>query len=302
MQQQILLFFKEISNPVLDILAELLTMLGEQYFFILIISYLFWNISKREGFKLASAFIYSSVLNSVLKISFHTARPFEKLDAINGKRVETATGYSFPSGHTQGATTFFITLAQIIRKKWFTITAISLSVVVGLTRVYLGVHWPIDVIGSLVFGVIVAFIFCTIIDNYYDDNVRLRRIFFRIQSVVVVGTFILFLLDVLYLKGSMKIADFFKISGIASGAIYGFFAEERFVDFSAEDAGITMKIIRWIIGLVVTIGIMAGLKIVFPEHNLMNFLRYGLVGLWITFLWPAVGLKIKLFNKQSRVD
>jgi len=302
MQEQMLLFFRDIANPVLDMAAEAITMLGEQYFFILVISFLFWNISKREGFKLATAFIYSSVINSILKISFHTPRPFEKLDYISGKRVETATGYSFPSGHTQGSTTFFITLAQIIRKRWFTIVSIAVVLLIGITRIYLGVHWPVDVLGGIVFGVIISFVFCTIIDNYYDDNVKLRRIFFRIQSTIVVLAAALFVIDLVYLKGSMKIVDFFKIAGISTGAVYGFFAEERMVDFSAEDAGKILKVVRYLIGLVFTIAIMAGLKIVLPEHYLADFLRYGLIGLWITFLWPAAGVKLRLFNKRSRVD
>ncbi|MBI9105202.1 MAG: phosphatase PAP2 family protein [Spirochaetales bacterium] len=303
MQEQMLSFFNKISNPFLDKAAEMVTMLGEQYFFILVISFLFWNISKREGFKLAAAFIYSSVLNNILKISFHTLRPFEMLDYISGKRVETATGYSFPSGHTQGATTFFITLAQILRRKWFTIAAIIVIFLIGLTRIFLGVHWPVDVVGGIIFGVIMAFVFCTIIDNYYDDrSVLLRRIFFRIQSVIVLLAFGLYIFDLVYLKGSMKIDDFFKIAGISTGAIYGFFAEEWWVDFSAEDASWFLKITRWLIGLVVTAAIMVGLKIVLPQHHLADFLRYGLVGLWITFLWPAVGVKIRLFTKRSRVD
>ena len=188
------------------------------------------------------------MLNSILKISFHTQRPFEKLDYISGKRVHTATGYSFPSGHTQGAVTFYITLAQIVRRRWFSIVAIVICLLVGLTRMYLGVHWPVDVIGGMVLGVVMSFVFCTIVDNYYDDSVKLRRIFFALQSAVVLLTLALYIIDLVLLKGSMKISDFFKISGISTGAIYGFFAEERWVDFSADDAGRIRKLLRWLIG------------------------------------------------------
>lgn len=301
MQEQILIFFSNISNSGLDQAAELITMLGEQYFFILIISFLYWNISKREGFKLASAFVYSTVINSILKIAIHSPRPFEKLDYISGKRVETATGYSFPSGHTQGSTTFFITFAQIIRRRWFTIIAIILLLLVGLSRVYLGVHWPVDVIGGLVLGVIISYIFCSIVDNYYDDTAKFRRIFYRIQAFVILLTLVLFLVDMFYLKGSMKIEDFFKISGISSGVIYGFFTEEKYIDFSPMDAGWVRKIIRYIVGLSLTLVIMLGLKIILPEHFISDFLRYALVGLWVTYLWPAAGTRLRLFTKQSRV-
>ncbi|MDC7226925.1 MAG: phosphatase PAP2 family protein [Spirochaetales bacterium] len=301
MQIQILRFFSEISTPFLDTVAEAVTMLGEQYVYIIIITFLYWNVSKREGFKLAAAFMYSAVVNSVLKIAFHKPRPFEKLNFIEGKRVETATGYSFPSGHTQGATVFYITLAQIIRRRWFSVLAIVLSLLVGVSRIYLGVHWPVDVIGGLIFGIIMAYVICTIIDKFYDDRARLRMIFFRMQTVIIVLTAGLFIFDLTYLKGSMKIEDFFKISGLSCGVIYGFFFEGRFTDFSPSDAGWFRKLLRYIIGLAAAIALMAGFEILLPDHYSADFFRYLIIGAWVTFLWPAAGVYLRLFNRESRV-
>ena len=301
MQEKILYFFNDISTPVLDNIAELVTMLGEQYFFILIISFIYWNVSKKEGFKLSAAFIFSALLNSVLKISFHSERPFEKLERIGGKRIETATGYSFPSGHTQGATVFFITLSQIVRRGWFTIIAVILMLAVGVSRVYLGVHWPVDVVGGIIFGIITSYAICTIVDSCYDDRARLKKIFYRMEFIIISLTVILFFVDLFVLKGSMKIEDFFKISGISVGAVYGFFIEEKHFDFSPIDAGWFKKILRFIIGLAVAIGLMTGLKIILPEHNLFNYIRYGIVGFWITLFWPALGIQLGLFNRSSRI-
>jgi len=297
MQENILLFFKKSATPLWDHIAELVTMIGEQYVFILILSFLYWNISKRYGFKLAVAFLYSSLFNAVLKLAFHTARPFEKLDFIEGKRVETATGYSFPSGHTQGSTTFFFTLSRIIKKNWFTALAILLILAIGVTRVYLGVHWPVDVIGGWVFGIAAAFAFCFVVDKYYDEAEKLKKIFFRIQAVVLVLTAALLLFDLFYLQGSMKIRDFFKLSGISSGAVYGFFLEMKYLGFSPSDGGKTVKIIRFILGLSVAVLLMVGLKIVFPVHYMADFFRYAIIGLWVTYLWPAAGLKLRLFSR-----
>ena len=302
MQESLILFLQQYSNPLLDRIAETVTMLGEQYFYILLTSFLYWNISKKEGFKLAAAFIYSSVLNSVLKISFHTARPYEALDTVSGKRIHTAGGYSFPSGHTQGAATFFITLAQIIRRRVFTIIAIIVILLVGLSRMYLGVHWPADVIGGLLIGLMVSYIFCTVIDRFQDNDAALRKIFFRIQAVVVAGTVFLYLFDLFHLKGSMKIEDFFKISGVSTGAVYGYFLQQRYADFSASDAGWFFRLLRWIAGMAVAVGVIAGVKLVLPEGMIPDFLRYALVGLWITFLWPAAGIKLRLFNIRSRIQ
>lgn len=301
MQEQIIHFFDRTATPVIDAAGEYITMLGEQYVFIVVISFIFWNISKREGFKLLAAVTFSGALNSVLKIAFHTQRPFEVLDSIAGKRVETATGYSFPSGHTQGASTFYISLAQVVRRRWFSIAAIIIVLLVGLSRMYLGVHWPVDVIAGLLIGVVMAYIFCTFIDRVYDDTARLRRIFFRLEIIIVLAAIALFFFDLFYLKGSMKIEGYFKIAGLSAGVVYGFFLEERYVDFSATDGGWFRKIIRFVLGLAGTVLILEGIDFILPEHLLLDFVRYGLTGFWALFVWPAAGVKIRLFEKRSRV-
>ncbi len=300
-QEQILRFFQEISTPFIDRAAENITMLGEEYFFIVVIGWLYWNISKREGFKLSAAVIFSAIVNEILKVAFHTLRPFEKLDYIKGKRISTANGYSFPSGHTQGATAFFITLAQIVRQRWFSIIAIIMLLLVGLSRIYLGVHWPVDVIGGIVLGIVLSYFFCHIIDSFYDEHAKLRRIFFRLQSFVILITIALFLIDLFLLKGSMEIEGVFKVSGLSAGLVYGFFIEERYINFSPADAVFFKKLLRFIIGIAVCIGFMAGLKAVLPKHYIFDFIRYVIIGLWAIFLWPAMGLRLHLFNKESRV-
>jgi undecaprenyl-diphosphatase len=179
---------------------------------------------------------------------------------------------------------------------------VILVFLVALSRIYLGVHWPVDVIASVILGTIVSFIFCTLVDRYFDDTLMLRKIFFRLQAAVVFISIALFFADLFFLKGSMKITDFFKITGISTGAVYGFFIEERYIDFSAGDANIILKIVRFITGLAATIGIMTGLKIILPGHHISDFIRYAIVGAWVTLFWPAAGLRLRLFNRRSRVE
>jgi membrane-associated phospholipid phosphatase len=296
MQESILTFFQGIAGPGLDLMAELITMLGEEYFFILVISFVLWNVSKRTGFKLAFTFLFSTVINSVLKIAFHTPRPFEKLDFIEGKRIQTATGYSFPSGHTQSSTTFFTTLAVIIRKRIFSVFAVIIILLIGVSRVYLGVHWPVDVLGGWFFGILISLLFCKLVDDYYDKP-SFKKLFLTIQISILILTVIIFMVDLLFLKGSLMLEDFFKISGVSCGAVFGFFWELDIVDFSPDSGSYAVKIIRFVLGLAGTMAIMIGVKMILPEAYLFDFIRYALTGLWITYLWPALGVKLGLFTK-----
>ncbi|RKX87548.1 MAG: phosphoesterase PA-phosphatase, partial [Spirochaetes bacterium] len=192
MQESILLFFQNIANPVLDFFFELITMLGEKNILIAGIAWMFWNVDKKKGFILSFTLLFSLFLNAVLKISIHNSRPFEVIPEILGKRVQTATGYSFPSGHTQGATTFYLVLSLILKKRWIYITAIAISLLVALSRIYLGVHWPVDVIGGLVAGAVVAILMYKILSALYDKSVS-RDLFIVISSIAALLVMALFL-------------------------------------------------------------------------------------------------------------
>lgn len=221
MQERILRFFQEFAGPELDLLAELVTMLGEEYFLIAVITFVYWNLSKKEGFKLASVFVFSAVINNVLKITFRAARPFETLDFIEGKRLETATGYSFPSGHSQGAATFFTSAARIIRRRWATVASVMIFIAVGISRVYLGVHWPVDAAAGIVLGIAAAFFFCALTDRLYDRPVLFRLVLIGIGAGVTSVAGLLLILDAAVPQGSVKLADFFKASGICLGVTGG---------------------------------------------------------------------------------
>jgi len=97
-------------------------------------------IDKDWAFRLGFAYLFSGLANTGIKEICRVPRPFELLD-IDPMRVETAGGYSFPSGHTQQASSLLIVLMEAIKKKWFYILASLLIILVALSRIYLGVHW-----------------------------------------------------------------------------------------------------------------------------------------------------------------
>jgi len=168
MQLTIMEFFQRMSSPFLDVLVELMTMLGEETIFILAVAFFLWCASKKKGFAIFSTLFASLIGMSVLKALVKAPRPFQVVAQIEGKRIETATGYSFPSGHTTGAASFYSSLAVTYRKRWLSVVCAVLILMVALSRMYLGVHWPLDVFAGLALGITVTFVAYTWFSNLYD--------------------------------------------------------------------------------------------------------------------------------------
>ena len=272
-------------------------MLGEQYFIILIVAWIYWNYSKKEGFILTFLFVISSMVNTLMKAIFHTQRPFQKLDNFNAQRVHTAHGYSFPSGHTQGAATLFISLAMIFKNKRFTILAIIVALFVAISRMYLGVHWPIDVIGGLILACLVVFLLYGYLHQLYERPVAFYRFITFVLLFFAVIVLVMEALNKFYLSEVIDLQDYYRLLGVSIGAVVGFIFEEKKFPFSV-DAQRPIKWLRFIIGLGGTIGLLIGLKYIVPHNAFGILIRYFLVGAWISGIYPIIGQKIGLFKKE----
>lgn len=297
-QESILLYFQGTGTPFLDSLFEMITMLGEKNILIAGLVWIFWNTDKKKGFILSYTLLFSLFLNTLIKISFHRPRPFEQIPEISAKRVHTATGYAFPSGHTQGAATFYMTIALLFKKKWIYGAAVLLSLLVALSRVYLGVHWPVDVIGGLIAGALVSIVMYRILDSLYDKTKQRDR-FVIISSFSVVFVLLVFTaVNRFCFNGEFILTDMVKTVGVFTGASIGFILEEKVSPF-AVTGSLGKKNLRFITGLVFTLVLLSGLKLIFPPTDIFHFIRYGLTGLWITWLFPAAGVKLGLFNTSE---
>jgi undecaprenyl-diphosphatase len=301
MQAIILNFFQKISNPGLDTLAELVTMLGEEYFIIAAVTFMYWNVSKKDGLKLGVVFIFSSVINNSLKILFRTPRPFEVLESVAGKRLDTATGYAFPSGHSQGAAAFFTTAALILRRRRAAIGAAAIVLSVGISQVYLGVHWPVDAAGGILIGAAAAFVFSSLIDRLSGDPAKFRLVLLGAEGGILGATILLLAFDAVFLHGSVKIGDFFKISGISLGLISGLILERSRPGFDPREGRPLVKALRYLFGIAVAVALLAGLKPLLPSNHGFTYFRYFLPGFWAAFLWPQIGLGIGVFKRERRL-
>lgn len=122
-----------------------------------LIGLLYWLVNPRLGRRLAVVLGFGFVVNQILKDIIETPRPYD-LDPVLATEFAQTTGGGggFPSGHTQNAAAFWPSLAVYFRRRWLWGVSLSLIVAVALSRLYLGVHSPVDVIGGAVIGILLA--------------------------------------------------------------------------------------------------------------------------------------------------
>ena len=155
-----LYFLQELRNPVLDAIFSVITLCGEETIFMAVGMIVFWCVSKYQGYYLLSVGFVGTLLNQFLKMLFRIPRPWVKdpsFPIVESAR-EAATGYSFPSGHTQSSVGLFGGLARWNKELWLRIAMIALCVLVPLSRMYLGVHTPADVLVSIVIAFVLIFV------------------------------------------------------------------------------------------------------------------------------------------------
>lgn len=280
MQMDILMFLQEISNPFLDRIFIFLTNLGSETFYVLVITFIYWCVNKHLGVRLFVTIMATSFSNSFLKDLFHTQRPFSHED-IKPIYVDSAPGYSFPSGHTQNSTTFWYYLMTKIKSKAVYLIGWTIIVLVAFSRLYLRVHWPIDVLGGFFFGIIIAVLSHHIIK-------RVEKLKFNYTLAIILSIIIPSLLIFVYPTETNV-----KMLALTTGGFMGFFTDKKLLDFKVSGP-LNKQVMKYVIGLVGLLLIRSVLKEILPIGMTFLYIRYLILGIWITFFSPLIFVKLKI--------
>ena len=272
MQIEIIKFIQSMISPFWDTVFQLVTMTGEENFYILVAAIIFWCVNKKFGYKLGFALLTGTIINTTLKDLLNLPRPIGS-PGIRSLRVETATGQAFPSGHTQGAAILWVSAIMQVRKKWMCITGIIVILLVGCSRLYLGVHWPIDIIGGIVIGTIWVFI-----SNYIFEYAEITK-----KAWILMVIIIPMLIGMIFLREKA----YYTISGTVCAFFIGYILETKYVKYDVRNS-MVKQIIKLVVGLVVLIALKIILKEMFPNSIVSDFFRYFLIGLWITVGAPYI--------------
>lgn len=269
----VLRFVQTVHAPGLDRFFIAVTMLGSEEFYLLILPILYWCGDRALGRRVGRLFLFSSFVNVWAKGFFHTLRP--PAGQVRILFPESGGGYAFPSGHAQGAATFWGYLALVRRRAWLDVLAVALVLLVGLSRLYLGVHWPVDVVGGTALGLVLAWAWARAGRRWDEESSTV------IGPVRAAGAFLfpLLLLLVEHTPDGVKLVGVF--AGFSGGAVLA----EDLVRFPRVEGG-GRQVVKTLFGLAGLFVLRAGLKTVFPAGLLFDGLRYGLMGLWVGLLVP----------------
>ena len=308
-----LYFLESIRNPVFDFIFDTITHLGEETFFLVLAILFFWCVNKREGYFILITGLIGTIVNQIAKLFFRIPRPWDldpKFDIIESAREE-ATGYSFPSGHTQNIAGTYGAIAAHNPKKWKTILCVTIIVLVAFSRMYLGVHTPLDVVVSLIVALGLILILRPVFKS--EEN------FHKFMPAVVVCSVILsvgFLAYVLAISGDTTLDPHNYESGLenactllgCTAALIPVYILDRKVIKFETDGRWYAQIIKLALGLVGVLVIKSGLSspltALFGNEYIARAVRYFLIVMFAGAVWPLTfkwfsGLRFECMEKLS---
>ncbi len=279
-----ILWLQSFSTPALDSFFKLVTLLGDEKFYLVFLPLVYWCFDKRLGIRLALLVLASDTINLWCKWAGGLPRP----DPTKVRYVTSQGGPGFPSGHTQSVTVAFGYLASQLQRWAVHAVAAALVFLVALSRMYLGVHHVFDVLGGLAIGYLVLFVFVKVTP---PAERRWRRLSRGVRYAVALG-----LPVALFLIWPLEdtAGDLGALAGFAVGSLL----ETGHVRFATAGAPL-QRVLRFLLGAVLVGALYFGLSAVPIEGSVWRFVRYTSVGLCASVLVPWLFVSLRLARAEA---
>ncbi len=290
---EFLYLLESIRGPGLNEFMLLITKLGEETAFLVAALIVFWCVDKRKGYYLMTVGFIGTMANQFLKLWFRVPRPWvldENFTILEQAR-EAATGYSFPSGHSQSSVGTFGAIAYSAKNKWVNFICIAICLLVPLSRMYIGVHTPADVLVGSFMALVLVFGLKGITE---EKNEKWMPALIGIMLAMALGL-LLFVtrypfpadVDTHNLESGIKNA--YTMIGCIAGIAVVYPLEKKYVRFETK-AIWWAQILKVVLGLAAVLAVKEGLRApldaIFAGHMVSRAVRYFLIVAVAGGLWP----------------
>lgn len=305
----ILYALEKIRTPFWNGVMSAVTQLGGEVIFIVAAVVVFWCVSKWEGYYLMTIAFCGTVLNQFLKLICRVPRPWVRdpnFTIVESARAE-ATGYSFPSGHTQNAIGLFGGMARWGGRRWVRLGLTTLALVIAFSRMYLGVHTPADVGVSLVLAAALVLGLYPLMRRAQEKP---RYMGYVLAAMLVVsGAFVVFVetcgfpADMDAENLASGIGNAWKMLGAVAGMTLAWLLDRRYIHFETQ-AVWWVQVIKVAVGMALLLAIKSGLKApllaLLGHEGLAGGVRYFLLVLVAGAVWPLVFRHMSKWGKGEK--
>ena len=291
-----LVWLQSFQSDGLTTVMRFFSFLGTEYFYMLLLPFLYWTISKRWGAMVAFSLIFASYLSSFIKWVFNLPRP----PSPPVEKLWTETSPSFISGHATTAMAVWGTLAVLVHRIWFWILAVLLIFFIGFSRLYLGVHYPADVIGGWVTGLIVAWGVLALAPRL--ESTVLGWSTGKMLIAALALSLIMVLIHPRWQEENLWPApNAVQLGGLLFGMLAGLVWDVKSLHFHVSGPW-SKRVLRLLVGLAVLVVFYVGPKLLLDQLSItsftveqsLRFLRYALVGFTVSGLMPWLFAKVRL--------
>ncbi len=311
-------WFQNLGEGLLPIM-QFFTFLGTEIFYLLVLPTLLWCFDSRFGFRVGFLLLTSSSLNATLKLAFGLPRPYWVSAKVKALSAEISFGT--PSGHAQNALSLWGRIASGIKNRWIITICVLLILLISVSRLYLGVHYPTDILVGWIFGGILLLLFIKL-EAPVQRWLRNRSILGQFLLVLSLSFALLGIGLLVSVATSSRplpaewadraftaipeaepispndIDSIVSSSGVLLGIGAGGVLLFSWGGFSAGGP-LPQRVFRYVVGVVGVVSIFFGLRWLFPTDppllgNVLRFIRYATVGFWVAFAAPWLFVKLKL--------
>jgi membrane-associated phospholipid phosphatase len=322
---QIVLWFQSLGAW-LVVPMRAFSFLGQEEFFLVAMPAFYWCLDGGLGLRVAGMLLFSANLSCYLKILLHGPRPFWYSPQVQTLSSETTFG--LPSAHAQNAAGIWGLLAALQRRRWLWALVLIVIFVIGISRLYLGMHFPTDVLAGWAIGFLLVWAFMRLdrpLSGWLKDRSSLALIGLGfVSSLVLIGLYYLsawavsgghipysWILnannaDPAHPINPLDPTETFTTAGVWFGMALGATWLRLRGGFDAHGP-LRQRAWRYLIGLA-GVGILyAGLGRLFPRSEdligySLRYLRYTLIGTWVAGGAPLVFIRMRLAKSSAGQD